>query len=72
VHAIRSAAAAKGTLSADELSRFAARDVLVAREITEPAVGTVVGVGADGALVVDTAAGRQFCRSGSVRSAEDR
>jgi BirA family biotin operon repressor/biotin-[acetyl-CoA-carboxylase] ligase len=66
VPAIRSAAAAEGPLLPRELADFAARDLARGRRCTEPAVGTVAGIDASGALIVTTAAGTIACRRGSL------
>lgn len=66
IPAIRSAAAARGSLSDSELSRFAARDLAVGRRCTAPAVGTVKGIDAKGCLIVATASGEVAVRSGSL------
>jgi BirA family biotin operon repressor/biotin-[acetyl-CoA-carboxylase] ligase len=49
---LRAAAAALGPLSADEWSAFAARDIAIGRRCIEPAIGTVAGIDASGALLV--------------------
>jgi len=72
VPALRTAAAAEGPLTADELSRFAARDLSVGRRIREPALGVVAGIAATGELMVDTDAGPLACRSGSLVFSEER
>jgi BirA family transcriptional regulator, biotin operon repressor / biotin---[acetyl-CoA-carboxylase] ligase len=71
VGAIRSAAAATGELSPSEIERYRDRDVLVGRRIVAPAVGTVTGIAATGALVVRTADGSELHRTGTIRFAED-
>ncbi|HEY3286548.1 MAG TPA: biotin--[acetyl-CoA-carboxylase] ligase [Gemmatimonadaceae bacterium] len=72
VPAMRAAAAVEHSLTAEELARYRRRDLGVGRRIIEPAVGVVVGVGATGDLIVDTAAGSVSCRAGSLVFAEDR
>jgi len=59
-------------LTADELARFAARDLSVGRKIREPAVGVVAGIAATGELMVDTDTGPLACRSGSLVFLEGR
>jgi BirA family biotin operon repressor/biotin-[acetyl-CoA-carboxylase] ligase len=66
VPALRAAARATGSLTDDELARFARRDLALGRGCTEPASGIVAGVRADGALLVDTARGRVACHAGSL------
>lgn len=57
-------------LSAEELDRFAGRDWLRHREIRSPVSGTVMGLGADGSLMVRAADGSaSSLRSGSVELA---
>lgn len=57
-------------LSGAELERFACRDWLRGRAIRAPVAGTVRGLAQDGALVVETAAGKHVSlRSGSVELA---
>jgi BirA family biotin operon repressor/biotin-[acetyl-CoA-carboxylase] ligase len=70
VAAVRSAAAAAGELTRDELARYASRDVLVGRRIVSPVAGTVTGIAASGALMVDTARGVEQHRSGTIELAE--
>jgi BirA family biotin operon repressor/biotin-[acetyl-CoA-carboxylase] ligase len=71
VGAVRSAAAARGELSPSEIERYRERDALRGRRVISPSDGTVVGVAASGALLVETAAGREQHRAGTVRFAED-
>jgi BirA family biotin operon repressor/biotin-[acetyl-CoA-carboxylase] ligase len=66
VPALRAAASATGPLTSDELARYARRDLAIGRECSEPALGVVAGVRADGALLVDTATGRVACHAGSL------
>ena len=66
VPALRAAALASGTLTDDELARYAGRDLAVGRECIEPAAGVVAGIRPDGALLVDTPAGRVGCHAGSL------
>jgi biotin-(acetyl-CoA carboxylase) ligase len=66
IPALRAAAAATGPLSTKELTDFAARDLARGRQCTEPAVGSVAGIDASGALLVTGAAGTNAFRSGSL------
>jgi BirA family transcriptional regulator, biotin operon repressor / biotin---[acetyl-CoA-carboxylase] ligase len=55
-------------LSIDELARYAERDWLAGRVISEPVIGTVIGISETGALVVKTSdGGIENVVSGSVR-----
>lgn len=72
VPAMRAAAARRGALDADELARYAARDVAMGRPCDAPVRGRVRGVAADGALLVDTGADVVQCRGGSLVLAEER
>lgn len=57
-------------LSPGELDRFATRDWLRHQEIRSPVYGTVIGLGADGSLLVRAADGSEITvRSGSVELA---
>src|SRR5207247_1789546 len=71
VQAVHAAASVAGPLTAVELERLARRDVLRGRHIVSPAVGTVTGVDASGALIVMTERGSELCRAGTVRLVED-
>jgi BirA family biotin operon repressor/biotin-[acetyl-CoA-carboxylase] ligase len=66
VPAVRAAVAAAGPLTAPELQAFAARDLAQGRVCSEPAEGVVVGIGADGALLVRVGHDVVACRSGSL------
>jgi len=66
VPAVRAAAAARGHLSEKELSEFASRDIAQGRTCRQPLSGRVAGVRADGALLVETSAGLQAAREGSL------
>lgn len=70
VPATRAAAAAEGPLTPDEMSRYATRDISIRRQVVQPVVGVAAGIGATGALMVDTKAGPVACRSGSLVFAE--
>jgi len=64
--ALRSAAERKGPLDDDELAAFAARDYARGRRCTEPAHGTVAGIDASGALLVEVASETIRIRAGSL------
>jgi hypothetical protein len=70
VPAARAAAAAEGPLTPDEMARYASRDISIRRQVVQPVAGVAAGIGATGALMVDTAAGPVACRSGSLVFAE--
>ena len=70
VAGVRAAAVRTGHLTAEELSRFRARDALRGRRIVEPHEGTVSGIEANGALVVETRRGAKRVRTGTIRMAE--
>ncbi len=68
---LRQAAALRGPLTAAERATFAARDWAAGRRAVEPARGTVVGIDASGALLVDVASSdgpptRTAVRAGSL------
>ncbi|MGH7690409.1 MAG: biotin--[acetyl-CoA-carboxylase] ligase, partial [Gemmatimonadaceae bacterium] len=62
VPALRSAAEQRGELLAGECEHYASRDVVRGRRCREPAVGTVAGIDATGALLVQTPSGLQVFR----------
>ena len=66
VRAARTAAAASGRLTAAERAKWAARDWLAGKRVSEPLQGVVRGILATGELVVETAAGPQPVNSGTV------
>lgn len=66
VPALRSAAAARGALTARELGKFAERDLARGRTCVEPAAGVVEGITESGALLVATPGGRVAARAGSL------
>ena len=66
VPAIRRAVLAGGRLSSDELATYQTRDVARGKRVRAPAAGTVTGLSADGALLIETATGRAACRGGSL------
>lgn len=70
VHAVRDAASREGTLSAEELNQFQARDILTGRKISAPEAGVVRGVASSGALVVETRSGVRQVRTGTVHIVE--
>lgn len=71
VRAVRSAGAAEGELTDAELERYRVRDALVGRRIVSPGIGTVTGISAVGALLVEGAAGTEEHHAGTIRYAED-
>ncbi|MES3034101.1 MAG: biotin--[acetyl-CoA-carboxylase] ligase [Gemmatimonadota bacterium] len=66
VQAVLAAGAFDGDLSADELQRFATRDLAAGREISAPLAGTVLGISPGGGLRVRTAAGDAIAVAGSM------
>lgn len=66
VPAVRAAAAARGSLSANELAEFATRDVALGRVCLDPARGTVRGIAETGELLVETESGVRTFRDGSL------
>jgi BirA family biotin operon repressor/biotin-[acetyl-CoA-carboxylase] ligase len=71
IPAIRSAAAATGPLTADEMVRLHSRDQLAGCRITSPSSGVVVGVDELGALLVRDDAGHVSAhRAGTVTLAD--
>jgi BirA family biotin operon repressor/biotin-[acetyl-CoA-carboxylase] ligase len=67
VPALRRASTAAGHLSADELSRWAARDIGPGRVASEPAAGIVQGISATGEVNIADSEGRISAhRSGSL------
>jgi BirA family biotin operon repressor/biotin-[acetyl-CoA-carboxylase] ligase len=71
VPALRSAAAARGRLSSAELEAFAGRDLAAGRRCVEPIPGRVVGLRADGALLVRAAGGLEAATAGSLTFAPE-
>ncbi len=73
VPALRAAASRQGPLREDELRDFASRDFAVGRGCVEPVVGTVRGIDASGALLVDPAGGAasMVVRAGSLVLTEE-
>lgn len=72
IPALRTAARGEGPLTADELARFASRDLSIGRIVSEPVVGVVAGIAPTGELMVATDAGPLTCRSGSLVFSEGR
>ena len=70
VQGARAAACKMGHLSPEELERFWSRDALRGKRIVEPVAGTVSGIAASGALVVETKKGTERLRTGTIRLAE--
>lgn len=71
--AISAACAAEAELSDDEIVAWSARDAARGASLTSPAVGVARGITSSGALIVDTAQGRELYRRGSlVYATEDR
>lgn len=64
--ALRRVARADAPLAPSELDAWHARDLARGRTVIAPALGEVAGIAASGDLLIDTAAGRVACRSGSI------
>ncbi len=60
------AAECAGELSADELSRYAARDLAIGRAVDAPVAGTVLGLTPRGGLRIATSTGVSVAVSGSL------
>jgi BirA family transcriptional regulator, biotin operon repressor / biotin---[acetyl-CoA-carboxylase] ligase len=71
VRALGDAAARWGDLTVSEMAEWAARDVAAGRRCVAPEKGTVVGVSAEGELIVDVAGERRLHRGGSLVLEED-
>jgi BirA family biotin operon repressor/biotin-[acetyl-CoA-carboxylase] ligase len=71
VTAIRAAAEKDGSLSPDELSAFARRDIAIGRRCVAPVAGRVVGIHTSGALAVDVGSEVSLVRAGSLVLEED-
>ena len=69
VPALRSAAAAAGGLTADDLAILERRDYAKGRRCTKPAEGIVRGVSREGALIIESAGGVAHYRAGSLEFA---
>jgi len=63
---LRAAAAETGPLRPDELADYARRDIARGRRCRQPMSGTVAGIDATGALLIDTDAGARQARAGSL------
>jgi BirA family biotin operon repressor/biotin-[acetyl-CoA-carboxylase] ligase len=72
LRAVRAVCAATGSLTPDEMRRYAARDILVGRRIVAPGLGTVSGIDSSGALLVETPRGSEPHRSGTIVFAGER
>ena len=66
VPALRAATSARGHLFPQEVEEFRGRDIAAGRACREPVAGRVAGVAADGALLIDTAAGQKRVVEGSL------
>ena len=66
VPAIRAAAFASGPLRADELAAFARRDLAVGHRVSQPGRGLVRGISPTGELLLETSAGIEPHRAGSL------
>lgn len=66
VPALRRAASKRGRLSPAELRSFARRDVAAGKRCSEPVSGTVRGIDANGALLVESGDTVVECRTGSL------
>jgi BirA family transcriptional regulator, biotin operon repressor / biotin---[acetyl-CoA-carboxylase] ligase len=66
VPAMRDAATRTGSLDRDELDAFAARDAVVGRRCREPIAGSIRGVDASGALLIDVGSEIVVIRAGSL------
>ena len=64
--ALRAAAGLTGPLSVAELSQWYDRDIARGRSCTEPARGKVMGIGADGSLMVMSESGNASFTTGSL------
>ena len=69
VPALRAASARSGQLTAEELAAWSSRDYAAGRRITLPAAGTVLGIDAGGALLVESVGGVSRWRTGSIEFA---
>jgi BirA family transcriptional regulator, biotin operon repressor / biotin---[acetyl-CoA-carboxylase] ligase len=66
IECVLGAAGHSGDLSADELARFAARDLAIGRDVESPLAGTVVGITARGGVRIRTATGDAIAVAGSL------
>lgn len=69
--AIAAACSASGDLTPDEMGAWADRDAVLDVPVVEPARGIARGVVANGALIVETAKGRELFRRGSLVRARE-
>lgn len=67
--ALRTAAAARGPLTAAELTEFDRRDYARNRQCLKPAVGVATGITSDGALIITGEHGIAHYRAGSLEFA---
>jgi BirA family biotin operon repressor/biotin-[acetyl-CoA-carboxylase] ligase len=72
VPALRSAVMARGPLTEEELVLWNERDLALGRRCLEPVAGRVSGIGADGAIHIETPAGRSTALAGSLVLQEER
>ena len=63
---VRAAARARGRLTEEELDRWRARDHAAGRRCRQPIAGRILGVAADGALIVERGGQAALARSGSL------
>lgn len=63
---VNAACTVPGELSPEELVAFSRRDAARGRQLAEPARGVASGVAPCGALLVETSAGMERCRRGSL------
>lgn len=66
IPALRAAAFARGPLTPEELTAFAARDLVAGRALQAPEVGVARGISADGALLIESGQGLREWRAGSI------
>jgi BirA family biotin operon repressor/biotin-[acetyl-CoA-carboxylase] ligase len=71
VPALRAAARARGVLSPAELEAWAARDHAAGRRCRSPLAGRVLGLAADGSLMVEREGTTALARAGSLVLEED-
>lgn len=71
VPALRAAARGRGTLSAEELGRWGARDYAAGRFCRDPMPGRVQGLAPDGSLMIERDGETVMARAGSLVLEED-
>jgi BirA family biotin operon repressor/biotin-[acetyl-CoA-carboxylase] ligase len=73
VSAARAASAASGWLTADEIGRYNARDLLHGRRLASPGTGIARGITASGALIIESSTGQgiEEHRAGTIELAEE-